>query len=249
MSPPDASTLVRASKWGTSIYGFERAEMTDDVPEPDVPHRRRAIWVTAGAVAVVVIVVLAVLLIRGNGSGATPGSESGQAGSGPLTDAEPSQQVTTPVPSVSIPKPTATGKPTVVPTQETSTTSAPLDDKVGLASGVEVRVAEIESVRGEAQGPGEIAGPAVRVTVMVRNKSDKDISMDMALVNVYYGAEKTPASTLSGPGAVPLPANLAAGKSARGAYVFSVPDNQRDHLTVEFSYSTKAPTVIFSGKA
>jgi len=65
---------------------------------------------------------------------------------------------------------------------------------------------------------------------------------------VYYGKDKTPASTLSGPGLSPLAKPIPAGKSASGSYVFSVPQDERDPLTVEFSYTTDAPTVIFSGK-
>jgi hypothetical protein len=226
--------------------------MTSDVPESDAPRRKTVMWTTVGVVAVLLVVVVAVLLTRSGGSGATPGSGQTYNGSAPPTagaSAKPSQEVTTPVPSASIPKPTATGKPTVVPTQSTSTTSAPLDDTATPASGIEVQVSDVESVQGVAQGPGEIAGPAVRVSVEVKNKSDEEVAMDLALVNVYYGSDKTPATALSGPGLAPLTGSIPPGKSATGAYVFSVPEDEREQLTVEFSYSTDAPTVIFSGKA
>lgn len=225
--------------------------MTSDVPESDAPRRKTVMWVAVGAVAVVLVVLVVVLFSRTGGSGAAPGAEPTYDGSAPPTagaSAEPSQ-VSTPVPSASIPKPTATGKPTVVPTKSTSTTSAPLDDTATPASGIEVRVSDVESVQGVAQGPGEIAGPAVRVSVEVINKSDEGVAMDLALVNVYYGSDRTPATALSGPGLAPLTGSIPAGKSATGAYVFSVPEDERDQLTVEFSYSTDAPTVVFSGKA
>lgn len=195
------------------------------------------------------VVLLAVLLTRNGGSG-TPGTDPSYNGSAPATTtAPPSVAPSSAVPSASIPKPTTTGKPTVVPTQPTTTTTAPIDGTVAPQQGVEVAVAKIESVKGDAQGPGEIAGPAVRVSIEVSNGSDKEVSMDLALVNVYFGKDKTPASTLSGPGASPLSGRIAAGDAATGAYVFSVPEDQRDHLTVEFSYSTEVPTVIFSGRA
>jgi hypothetical protein len=47
----------------------------------------------------------------------------------------------------------------------------------------------------------------------------------------------------------PLSAPIAVGKTDSGTYVFSVPESQRGALTVEFSYTTDAPTVIFRGKA
>lgn len=224
--------------------------MTSDVPEPEAPRRRTAIWVAAGAAAVVLVVLVAVLLTRNGGSGATPGTDPSYDGSAPATgQASRSAFPSSPVPSASVPSATVTGTPTVVPTQETKTTSAPIDEKVSPVEGVEVQVKKIESVKGDAQGPGEIAGPAIRVDIEVSNDSDGEVSMDLALMNVYYGKDKTPASTLSGPGAAPLAGRIAAGDTATGAYVFSVPEDQRDQLTVEFSYSTDVPTVIFSGRA
>ncbi|HET9648797.1 MAG TPA: hypothetical protein VFP34_11255 [Microlunatus sp.] len=225
--------------------------MTSDVPEQDAPRRRTAIWLAVGAVVLIVAVIVAVLLTRGESSGAAPGSDQSYNGSAPASpgSGSPSTQDSAPVPSPSVPKPTATGKPTVVPTKATASTTAPLDQTASLGNGVSVRVAKVESVKGEAQGPGEIAGPAVRVTVEVANGTDKEVPMDLALVNLYYGEDKTPASTLSGPGVAPLSAPIAVGKTDSGTYVFSVPESQRGALTVEFSYTTDAPTVIFRGKA
>jgi hypothetical protein len=224
--------------------------MTSDVPESDAPRRKTLIW-TALGVVVLLLVVFAVLLTRDGGTSAPAGGQTYDGSAPPTVGASPapSQAVSTPVPSVSVPKPTATGKPTVVPTQSTTTTNAPIDDTASLGNGVDVRVSEVESVQGDAKGPGEISGPAVRVSVEVRNTSDEEVAMDLALVNVYYGKDKTPASALSGPGLAPLSGSIPAGKSATGAYVFSVPEDQREQLTVEFSYSTDAPTVIFSGRA
>lgn len=226
--------------------------MTSDVPESDAPRRKTVIWLAVGAAVLVVGVVVAVLLTRGGESpGAAPGSDQSYTGSAPASPSatqDPSAAETSAVPSPSVPKPTATGKPTVVPTKATASKTAPLDAEASLANGVSVRVSKIESVKGVAQGPGEIAGPAVRVTVEVTNGTDKEVPMDLALVNMYYGKDKAPASTLSGPGLAPLAKSIPAGKSASGSYVFSVPANQRNPLTVEFSYTTDAPTVIFSGK-
>jgi hypothetical protein len=225
--------------------------MTSDVPEQDAPRRRTAIWLAVGAVVLIVAVIVAVLLTRGDSPGAAPGSDQSYNGSAPASPGagSSSTQPATPVPSPSVPKPTATGKPTVVPTKATASTTAPLGQTASLGNGVSVRVAKIESVKGEAQGPGEIAGPAVRVTIEVSNGTDKEVPMDLALVNLYYGKGKTPASTLSGPGVAPLSAPIAAGKTASGTYVFSVPESERGSVSVEFSYTTDAPTVIFRGKA
>ena len=42
---------------------------------------------------------------------------------------------------------------------------------------------------------------------------------------------------------------IPAGGSGTGTSVFNVPISARGHIEVEFSYSTDAPVVIFSGAA
>jgi hypothetical protein len=116
-----------------------------------------------------------------------------------------------------------------------------------LGNGVIVRVSDIEKVEGQAHGPGEVGGPALRISIEVRNSSGKDIPMELALANLYYGPDTSPASPLSGPGARPFPRTIASGKSATARYVFGVPERGRSPLVVEFSYTTDEPTVIFEG--
>jgi hypothetical protein len=214
----------------------------------------------AAVAAVAAIVVAALLLTRStNGEPQVLGDEtatpvpSSPAASTPTSSPSPSSAASTPkasrTPKESVPPPTATGEPTVVPSAATSTTKAPIDKKGDLGNGVEVRVNRIENVQGEAQGPGEVAGPALRVSITVKNNTSKAVSMELALANLYYGKEATPASPLSGPGADPLTRAIPAGKSATGRYVFGVPKDERDQIQVEFSYTTKAPTVIFTGAA
>ena len=110
-----------------------------------------------------------------------------------------------------------------------------------------VRVSNIQQVDGEAQGPGEVAGPALRVSIEVQNSTDNEISMELALANLYYGTDRTPASALSGPGVRPFPETIESDKAATAQYVFGVPKQSRNPLAVEFSYTVEAPTVIFEG--
>ena len=127
------------------------------------------------------------------------------------------------------------------------TTRAPITKPGDLGNGVVVKVAQVESVKGTAQGPGEIAGPALRVTISVNNGAAKALAMGSSVVNLYYGTGRIPAGPLSGPGAKQLTGSIRPGATATGTYVFGVPKNQRTHIEVEFSYTTDAPTVIFSG--
>jgi hypothetical protein len=118
-----------------------------------------------------------------------------------------------------------------------------------LGNGVAVDVVEVESVRGKGRGVGEVSGPAVRLTVEVRNRTGRSLPLDLALVTVYYGGQDTPASELSGPGVRRLPPRLAENGTATGTYVFAVPRGSRGDVRVDFTYSTRAPRVVFRGAA
>ena len=225
--------------------------------------RLRTGLLAAAVVLVVAAVVLAVVLTNRRDTGGTtpggltssPGAPSSSGTTSPSaasptatgTEPVPTPTPTTEVPSPSLPPATASGPPTVVPTRVTTSTRAPLREKADVDDGVVVRVSRIESVDGEAQGPGEVAGPALRVSVEVENSSGEDVAMDLALTNLYYGRDRTPASTLSGPGARSLPGRLASGKKASGRYVFGVPAKGRNPLVVEFSLQADRPTILFEG--
>ena len=214
------------------------------IVEPPPRGRRVVAAVVAAAVLVVVVAVAAVVLTdRGSArvddqlSASTPpppasarGEETAGSGTSPTSNSSPA----------------ATEKATGDAPGAAKTTSASLDETAESGEGVSVKVVKIEHVQGKANGPGEVAGPAVRLTVQVANGSPKQLSMELALVNVYYGEARTPAASLSGPGADPLAGSIDPGKSASGRYVFGVPRSKQDQLTVEFSYTTDAPTVIFS---
>lgn len=234
--------------------------MSSVVPEQTPSRRPRRAWIAAAVAALVVALLIFLVLYQRSSPTATPApGETASASDAPATSpagsSSPSgsaSRTPAPQPSDSTSKaasPTAppSGPATVVPTQATKTTTVPLDKKGTLGGGVVASVSKVESVKGVAKGPGEVAGPAVRVTVSVHNGSSKPISMNLALVNLYYGKDKTPASPLSGPKVSPLSAPIAPGKTDSGRYVFSVPSNERDLLSVEFSYTTEAPTVIFKG--
>lgn len=245
--------------------------MSSQGADQPAPKRRAPRWII-GVVALVVVAALVLVAVRVWGapaaspqpghsgpsqSGTTtvpsaPGSPTSSAsrkpGHRPSASASASPRVVKrPIPSPSVPPATASGKPTVVPTHATKTTSVPLHRTGRLGNGVKVSVSKIDKVHGVAQGPGEIAGPALRVTIKIANGTRRPVSMDLAIVNMYYGKAQTPASGLSGPGVVPLAAEIPPGRSGSGSYVFGVPTNDRKTVTVEFSYTTEAPTVIFTG--
>ena len=210
-----------------------------------MPKGARKWWLIGGGVAVLVIAGLVWFAAAGGFGG-------GPVAPGPApssSSAAPTGPATTPVPEPSIPSPTATGSPTVEPTRTPTSVETDLDGKVETTPGVTASVQLVEAVTGEARGPGEIAGPALRVTIKVQNGSRAPIRTELGLINVYYGKDRTPAGTLSGPGVAAFPEQIPAGGSGTGTTVFNVPLSERGRVDVEFSYSTNAPVVIFSGAA
>lgn len=132
----------------------------------------------------------------------------------------------------------ATGQATAAPVALTKTGT--------FGNGVTVKVTSIARVKLAAEGPGEVAGPGIRVNLAITNSSGADISLDTAAVNLFYGAAKTPASpavstdkSFSG--------TLANGSTATGVYSFAVPAGANP-IVLQVSYTSNEPVVVFAGK-
>lgn len=149
--------------------------------------------------------------------------------------------------------PTATPSPgslDVVPVQEVSTKPpVPLTEPADFDNGMTLAIERIESVQGVARGTGEVAGPALRLTLRMSNGSDSAVSLESAVVDLTTGADQTPAPTLTDPGGRPFAGDVPAGGSRTGVYVFAVPEDARDRLRVAVSYLSGAPVVVLAGAA
>lgn len=127
-------------------------------------------------------------------------------------------------------------------------TAVPLDATSAPRPDVVARVVEVDEVRGEAVLPGETTGPALQVTVELDNEGDQPLDLRGAVVNLYTGKARTPATILSGPGAEPLPADLPPDGSARGTVVFRV-DDPGALLEIELDIADAPTIVVFRGRA
>jgi hypothetical protein len=107
---------------------------------------------------------------------------------------------------------------------------------------------QIRAITTEARFPGEIAGPGLAITLRIDNAGTTPIDLDYAIVDLR-GADGTRAVDVSGSPAAPLSGSLAPGAGATGVYVFTLPYDQRDPISVLFSYSAQAPTVTLVGDA
>lgn len=124
-----------------------------------------------------------------------------------------------------------------------------LDARAQFGTGVTAQISSIEPVEGQARGPGEISGPALRLTITIVNDSGEQIPLPEAAVGVMYGKQRTPAIALSEPGVDPFPIELNSGSTADGRYVFAVPPAARGGIRVTVAYSAEVPTAVFEGAA
>jgi hypothetical protein len=200
-------------------------------------------WLPVGAAALVVLALLGYFLVRGFGAdaGANP-SPTDPASSG----ASPTPSL--PVRSTPVPPPTpGTIDQTVAPVNDGPTQTADLEEPAALRDGVEVSLVGITSTSIEAVGPGDTSGPAIAVTVRVRNGSKESISVDNAVITMLYGKKGTVATPSPADPAKPLEGTVERDGSAEGTYVFRVPAKTQDKVTVLVTYTAGAPVAQFDG--
>ena len=102
-------------------------------------------------------------------------------------------------------------------------------------------------IAGPAVLPGEIGGPALRITVEVRNDSDATIDLRTATVTAAYGDPVQPANPISKPEGKAFENEVSPGQSATGVFVFEVPADQRGYVRVDVDLSVDQPIVAFEG--
>ncbi len=221
--------------------------MSRDRVNPDSvvePARPRPLWIAIGIAIALVIALVVWLLLSGGGGGGGAGNASGTGTGAPTVyDAATSTPIPAPSPGAVQPTPAPTGG----ATPQVTAAPVPLDE-VGLANkDVTVELTKIESVTGESVIPGEVAGPALRVTVVAHNGSAQDIATPIVVANLYYGPDRTAGNPFLQPGGQPFPASIPAGATQTGVYLFSVPEDERDQVLIEVNMLFEANVVLFEG--
>ena len=208
------------------------------------PRRARRRAAILGAIALLAIAaVLAVIVGINAGGGSSAVAADATHSATPTTATLPQNTAVVPMP----PTPSPTGPVSAAADLPKALPEVPLKSPGPVGNGVVISLASVQSIQGTGTGPGNIDGPAVRLTVRVTNGTSGTISLAGVAVNMYYGADRTPASPLDDPSRRPFAGELAAGRSADGVYVFTVPAGARDHVTVEVGYQAGAPLVLFTG--
>ena len=182
------------------------------------------------------------------------GSSPSASGVSPSVAASGSSAPTSPVPSA--PAPSATGTWTPPPSQApvgprtaapVPTKSAPLTEPVTFDTAAVVSLTSVAAITVTAETPGEVNGPAVKVTVRVENRSAHPIDLSSAVVSLSADRGGFGIPTTAG-GPVPLAGELAAGASGSGSYVFMLDPASGRMVTVSVNYSAAQPIAVFTGK-
>jgi hypothetical protein len=123
-----------------------------------------------------------------------------------------------------------------------------LDKPSAARSGVVVQITEVKAIKAKAQLPGEVAGPAVALTVVVKNSSGKPVDLSAVVVNVL-DSDQAPGTEMTAAPAQPLSGQLASGRSRTGVYVFTVGTSRRNPISVTVTLAGEAPVLLFTGDA
>jgi hypothetical protein len=200
--------------------------------------------VIAGALLIVVVIVVILRAGEGGADGLLAPRTTPSDSAAPT--ATSSERTAVPSPSLGTPRSPGSGAPEPIEPVKTKK-AVPLDITGDFGTGLTVRLSRIAPVKGTATVPGEIAGPAIKLTVVARNRADRAVDLNSVVVFVSFGRERTPASELSD-GARPLRGRVAPDDSRTGTYIYTVPEDEREQVRVEISYSGEAPTVAFEGR-
>lgn len=205
----------------------------------------RAACCSPGRRSLVMAAVLAVAVTAGCSAShprPTPSTPPKSAGSStsPVTVAVP-----TPATTVVTPPDAGNIHQTVPSAVQATNPAVPLSATAQFGGGVAASITNLKTLTTQANGPGEISGPGVQLTIRIDNQTSSELSVGSVAVNLQ-DANGTPGSPIDS-ATHPFSGLVAAGKSVTAVYVFNLPTEHRNPTTVSITYSTKAPVVLFNG--
>lgn len=155
------------------------------------------------------------------------------------------------------PPPASTPVPQPVPGDVSATVSTgpeqtgrpvALDSPADAGDGLKASITRVRGINAKAEGPGEVSGPALALTVSVENGSRRPADLGATAVTLE-DSEGAPAAEILSPPAKPLAGTLASGKTATGTYVFRVANDRRDPIRVLVTLGSGLPVLVFRGDA
>lgn len=123
------------------------------------------------------------------------------------------------------------------------------DEEPEFRPGFSATVVSMRAIDGIGRGIGEISGPSVAFEFSVTNETSEPMATVGFVVNCY-DSTGAPALPLYGDSnADALPDQIPPGATVTGVYVFNIPTDLRDPVTLAISYDAAMPTLVFKGAA
>ncbi|MGY2064504.1 hypothetical protein [Blastococcus sp. SYSU DS0619] len=220
--------------------------------ENPTPGRTRRTWLALLAVAVALAVVAALVAVLGPADADDRDRAAAESTSTPAaTSSTPASPATTSAPATPAQTPQTVSPPPATAGQvegaPPSLEAVGLEDAVDAGQGIIAELSSVSAIQASGTGPGNIAGPALAVTVRITNGTGAPVQLADVEVALTYTAEEVAASPVEDDAASWLQGTLAGGGSAEGSYVFSVPADQREVVTVTVGLVAGAPLLVFTG--
>lgn len=220
--------------------------------------RRRRGWLIAGGSVLAAAIVAAIVVAAVHGATPQPGKGVANALDPVASQLPRPSDTPVPAPSAGSTAPSTTAPSTSAPAPAKPGTldprfggvvasTAQVSHDVKTPGGLTAKVASVESYTATATRPGEVSGPAVKVTLTLVNSTGSDFALSTATVNAYYGSASTPADPVQGDAsAKPFSGTLKPGASATAVYVFTVPAADAGDVTLTLSDQAGARLVVFT---
>lgn len=173
----------------------------------------------------------------------------GGGAAAPTSTATPSASSTAPgsAPTTADTAPTRSSTQTPTTAQEVGATTLPAvaaGSPAPFGDGLVAVVKAVDDVQVSAGAPGEVAGPAVAVTVVLENGSEAAVDLSGVSVTAASSSGAPLEQTTASPSSVPRGV-LSTGDEVTGTWVFSVPGGERTGavLTIESTSASAAVQV------
>jgi hypothetical protein len=126
----------------------------------------------------------------------------------------------------------------------------PFDRAVRYSDGLRLAVTRLVQGKVTGQGPGVFLGePKTEIGLRMTNSSDRAVDLDQVVVTLVYGTERRTSRPVYDDRARDFNGTLRPGRTATATYVFSVPRDDLDDVTMFVDFDGQHTVARFRGSA
>ena len=136
------------------------------------------------------------------------------------------------------------------PRPSVSADAQPFDRAIRYSDGLRLAVTSITQGKVTGQGPGVFLGePKTEIGLRMTNRADRAVNLDQVVVTLVYGTERRTSRPVYDDRARDFNGVLHPGGSAAATYLFSVPRDQLDDVTMFVDFDGHHTVARFRGSA